>query len=411
MGKKVIDFTSFLSKRGSQQPKEMSETDRILDSLLEEREKLEEYLDEEDYFDEEEYDEEDYEEDYEDEEEEDEDYDEEDDENPFGFPFSGDQEDFLSQLKSMLETMGIPPLPENPSLHDLFNVSEEEEKSWYTLHEGAYPTFADLARELEAPRDYPTVLITNGDIREACRRFPIETREFFLSKLDGQLESSSLDDTDISIFLTACHFFAEYHVEDAYPLILSWLAQTGESTRAFVGDYLHQTLPAVLYATFDGDFDYTLDVLSLDCIGRDSAKIISGAMAQIAIDGGLTPEENERYLRKYLDLVFENHQNGEAAACWIVSCGFEKTMRTELKRLLKRHISIHMYGTADPDEYAAIIREDTDRPHLILYRDILMDHAILAGMYSRALHFDPALLDWVSSQQKERIARIREMNR
>ena len=79
-------------------------------------------------------------------------------------------------------------------------------------------------------------------------------------------------------------------------------------------------------------------------------------------------------------------------------------LQKELSYLLRYNVEFMMYGTNDPEAFSRMKREYHD--DVFCHGKLVMDDAILFGMYPAAVHVDPAIRARVINEQQKHIQRF-----
>ncbi len=300
-----------------------------------------------------------------------------------------------------------------PGLHDLFAVSDEEEADWYDMSSRRIRSFDGLMKELE---EQHTLDVRIGYIRKAFRSFSAECRSFFtgwLSMLDGICQDNDLGDnksigrSTLITFESVCYFAAEYHATELFDRILSCINGLHRSDSGYmpISDFVYQHLTSVFYAVFGGDFEDLMDsLLSLDQ-DEEIRTRLGHALLQFVLDGVFSEEKGNQMLDEYLQFIFDEGADGDAAAHWIVRTGQTGRRKKELRKLLTDHVNPMYYGTTDPVKFEKMVRqrEETD-----CHKGLVMDDMILFGMYPKAIHAPKEIRNRAILEQDKR---IREMKK
>ena len=295
-------------------------------------------------------------------------------------------------------------------LHDMFNVSDEEEKSWYDESSRQFRSFEEVLRYFEETK---SLNATVGYVRKALRRFRKDAKLFFLhwlSMLEDLCKDTSLGngcelgDETLDTFITICYFAAETHDTDFFEPIMDIMyhLHTTDEEEEYIPicDFVYQHLHSILYNICPGDFDlinkYLLDSYSDPELNKELALM----MAQLCRDGVFTREKQQVMLDDYVQFIFDYDFDGDAAAQWIVQTGKKDLMRDKLVKLLTYYIDPSYYTTCDPDEFYEMVNEDPER---LCQKGIVMDDMILYGMYPKAIHAPEQIRRKAVREQEQRI--------
>ena len=128
-------------------------------------------------------------------------------------------------------------------------------------------------------------------------------------------------------------------------------------------------------------------------------------LRQFALDGVFPDDIHTDILKKYIDFIVQQHEEGLVAAEWLALADPESIPRKVLKKLLKFHVNFAYYGTTDSKEFTRQVRSGPEQMY-----NYVMDDMILLGMYTPVLHPPEGLREKVTSAQKDRIERFRLEN-
>jgi len=295
-------------------------------------------------------------------------------------------------------------------LHDMFNVSKGEEKSWYDESSRKFRSFQELT-------DYfvktGCIDVRVGYIRKTIRRFRKEAREFFLywlsilENLCDQTvfdEYSTLSDETLTTFESICYFAAETHDVDFFEPVLKIISSLhyhdGDVEFIPIYEFVCQHLHSIFYNICPADFDLIMEHLLDPNLDWDINKALGFMMAQFCINGVFSNEKQWSLLNSYVQFIFENGFDGDAAAQWIVKTHKKDSMREQLQKLLEEYIDPMYYGTTDPEEFYKMTAED---PAPLCQKGIVMDDMILYGMYRKAIHAPEQIRRRAVQDQEQRI--------
>ena len=447
---KVIDFTKFVRRKepvpGQVRFHLFEEDLEEGDDFFEEEDFDEEDLEEED-FDEEDFDEEDFdEEDFDEEDYDEEDYDEED----FFFGAGGDLLDALQEMweearardaeimeklvegrsqefremgyseekirqfrfnittffngpfsLSDVQELPLDPLPPDfvfsLAHQGLLKVSEEEADGWYVRGEEELPSFEKLVDSCFLVPWGASPGIAQGSVRDACRLYREKVQAFFLSELKGQVTMTSWpSERDINIFTCACYFFSEFHVEEAFPLLIDWGFERS-MYGVFPDEFVTEIFPSALYATFNGDFDYFFSFLQRTITPHVTP--YERFLGQLCMDGV--------FPREQLFSIFEEEcasgrlkgRGAQALATWALYTGIDEDYPEEMEKLFK--LILGSFSMHDSDLQA--LKKGLRQTKELAGKNLVMDDAILYGLDPSKIHAPRQLRQRCIWEQKQRI--------
>ena len=304
---------------------------------------------------------------------------------------------------------------ENLGLHDFFNVSEEEEASWYDESSRRFRSFNGVLKLLQEKGRLDARI---GYERKALRKYRTEAREFFLhwiSMVEDLCsktvfgEMNYLGAGTLDTFETVCYFAAENHDSVFFEPILTVfkaIHRSEEEDRYTpLSTLVYQQLSSIFYNLFEGDIEEFMNVLLDPAMDREINKVLGDVLAQFALDGAFSEEKHQELLDRYIDFIFEYDRDGDAAAQWIARAGKSKVMKKKLRKLLERYVNPEFYMTCDTREFTEMVEED---PRPLCKKGIVMDDMILNGMYLPAIHAPEAIREKAVREQEERIQLLRE---
>ena len=295
------------------------------------------------------------------------------------------------------------------TVHDFFNVSKEEEASWYDNH--------IVFKSFEEFTEYITengLDVTVGFQRNALRQMSEEGTDFIASYLDRMADfcetntfndSRMLSDETLTFFKSVCFFAAENHIESFFKPVLTCLRTLHTDDYQPLKMFIQQCLPSILYAICDGDFTFVLNTLFDPELHPDIREKLAMMLRQFALDGVFPDDIHTDMLKKYIDFIVQHHEEGLVAAEWLALVDPESIPRKVLKKLLKFHVDFAYYGTTDSKEFTRQVRSGPER-----LNNYVMDDMILLGTYTPVLHPPEGLREKVTSAQKDRIERFRLAN-
>ena len=321
-------------------------------------------------------------------------------------------DDLLNELLQWSQDNRI---DEKLGLHDFFNVSEEEEASWYDEKSRRFRSFNGVIKLLQEKGRLDARI---GYERKALRKYRTEARDFFLhwiSMLEKTCRETVLgEQTFLGVgtlvtFETVCYFAAETHdaafFEPILTIFKSIHRSEGEDPYTPLSTLVYQQLSSIFYNLFEGDIEQFMKLLLDPDMDREINKVLGDVLAQFALDGAFSEEKHQELLDRYIDFIFSNDEDGDAAAQWIAQAGKSRTMQKKLQELLKWHVNPDFYGTCDTVAFTKMIEE---YPSLLCKKGIVMDDMILEGMYLGAIHAPEEIREKAVRGQEERIQLLRE---
>ena len=297
----------------------------------------------------------------------------------FRFTFQMIYDHFLCGPFAVIECPGAPFEPIEAwdvyylALRGFLGVGKEEAQGWHLLPGEEIPSFEKLRDCLLRIPWGCSPSIAQGSVREACRRYPREVKEFFLSVLREQIVKEKLNHSDQNLFYNACYFLAEYHVEEAFPVFLEWM-QAHDMRRILPPEFVKNVFPSVLYATFDGDFaaffcSFSESYLSdIDTIER--------FVGQLCIDGVFSQDEMMQRFEEAYFSIKGTQEEGEALATWALLVGLDHVYSKEIRYLLSHNLDSRLRKDMD----VTALEERFKKAGNLARGDLLMEDAILFGL-------------------------------
>ena len=199
-------------------------------------------------------------------------------------------------------------------VHDFFNVSEEEEASWYDDHI-VFKSFDEVS-------DYISnhgLDVSVGFLRNALRQMPEEATEYaesFLVSLESLCQQTVFGDSkmlsvdSITTFESVCFFAAEKHIESFFKPIMNCLRALHTEEYQPLSEFVFQCLPSLLYAICDGDFAFVLDTLLDTDLHHDIRDQLGRMLVQYALDGVFPDDVHRDMLKQYVNFIVRNDENG-----------------------------------------------------------------------------------------------------
>ncbi|MBQ8092609.1 MAG: DUF1186 domain-containing protein [Clostridia bacterium] len=146
-----------------------------------------------------------------------------------------------------------------------------------------------------------------------------EAIPIFLNLLRN-INSHEMADSRLCGLWAAFFLMAEYHVEEAFPYLISCTYQIEDMSD--LGFFVTEEYLDVLYHTFNGDVElltrFALD-RQLDIYVRDAADRV---LAQLYLDGIISREKLEQILRQELELCCENEEDATLLVILITDLHF-----------------------------------------------------------------------------------------
>ena len=307
-----------------------------------------------------------------------------------------------AQIAALANLLGISHNGDSSSL----TYSQQDEEYWYSDK-----VMGSFARFKKYFYEHPGLDISNGYLRNTIRRFADEVEVLFSEWMDDFFDEDEYDDEvseqTLETFFSVIYFFAERHAEQHFYDIVEYLDSFSEeySFYDFFDDGCEH-IRHILYATYNGDLEFFLETMMDDETHPDLSQEMAFTLAQLCIDG-CYPDKSERLLRDYVQFIIDHQMEGHVAIKWIIMTNHQDSMRRQLQHLVKHNIEFLEFGTKDIGKIVSIIHDAYRKIGPFCKKGLLMEDAILYGLYPDKIRTSRKRRQRVTQEQEERLSRWR----